>query len=98
MLADYVAGHSVAQVSKAYNLHRTTVLEHLEKNGVDRRRHVRKLTDDQVQQASVLYATGSSLVRVAARFDVNEATIRREFTKAGVAVRPRRGWESRGEV
>ena len=98
MLADYVSGHSVSKISNSYDLHRTTVLEHLKRNGVDRRRHVRKLTNDQVQEASVLYATGISLVDVAAHFDVNEGTIRREFAKAGIAVRPRRGWDSRRSV
>ena len=98
MLADYVAGHSVSRISKTYNLHRTTVLEHLERNGVDRRPLVRKLTDEQVAQATQLYATGISLVDVAAQFDVNAATIRREFTKAGITIRPRRGWDSRHAV
>ena len=98
MLADYVAGHSVEQLTKSYSLHRTTVLEHLEKNGVERRRNIRKLTDQQVAEAAQLYATGISLVHVAEQFDANEGTIRREFANAGVVVRPRRGWVSGGNV
>lgn len=92
MLADYVAGQSVGQLAKSHRLHRTTVLEHLERNGIDRRPHIRKLTDKQVARAAQLYATGFSLVDVAKQFNVNAATIRREFAKAGIAVRPRRGW------
>lgn len=98
MLADYIAGQSVAQLTKTYRLHRTTVLEQLKRNGVDRRPHVRKLTDEQVKRAGQLYATGISFVHVAEQFGVNAATIRREFAKAGIPIRPRRGWEPRGHI
>lgn len=38
--------------------------------------------------------TGVSLKNVAKHFNVNETTIRNEFTRAGIQVRPRRGWNS----
>ena len=92
LLQDYVAGQSVGQLTKRYQLHRTTVLEHLERGGLQRRPNVRKLTDAQVQCAAKLYASGSSLVSVAEHFGVNARTISREFEEAGVPVRARRGW------
>ena len=61
------------------------------KQSVDRRPFVRKLTDEQVTQAGTLYANGLSLIHVAERFNVNAATIRREFNKAGLDIRARRG-------
>ena len=53
-----------------------------------------KLTDQLVQDAGRLYATGLSLENVAAHFNVNESTIRNEFTLAGIQVRARRGWNN----
>ena len=43
--ADYVAGMTVPQLTRRYGIHRTSVLGHLEKLGIQRRAHVRKLTD-----------------------------------------------------
>lgn len=79
------------QLAREFQINRETALEHLKRAGIARRPHVRKLTDHLVQEAGRLYATGLSLKNVAARFGVNETTIRNEFTRAGIQVRPRRG-------
>jgi len=60
----------------------------LKRADVARRPHVRKLTDEFVQEAGRFYATGLSLKHAAERFHVNETTIRNEFTRAGIQVRP----------
>ncbi|MBI4882922.1 MAG: helix-turn-helix domain-containing protein [Actinobacteria bacterium] len=80
------------QIAKEFGINRETALEHLKRAGIARRPHVRKLTDELVQEARQLYATGLSLKNVAAHFNVNETTIRNELTRAGIRVRPRRGW------
>jgi AraC-like DNA-binding protein len=82
------------QLAQAFGINRETALEHLKRAGISRRPHVRKLTDQLVQRAGQLYATGLSLKNVAAHFNVNETTVRNEFTRAGIQVRPRRGWNS----
>jgi DNA-binding CsgD family transcriptional regulator len=80
------------ELAKEFGINRETALEHLKRAGIARMPHVRKLTDELVQEAGRLYETGLSLKNVAARFNVNETTIRNEFTHAGMQVRPRRGW------
>jgi len=82
------------QVAKEFGINRETALDHLKRAGIARRPHVRKLTDQLVQKAADLYATGLSLKNVAKQFNVNETTIRNEFTRAGNEVRPRRGWNN----
>ena len=92
MVVEYESGQTVRQLVRTYAVHRTTVLEHLERRGVVRRQNVRKMTDDSVLRAAHMYANGASLVRVGEAFDVNEATVRREFVAAGIRIRPRRGY------
>ena len=87
---------TVPQVTRRYGIHRTTVRGHLEQLGVERRAHVRKLTDEQVVRAAKLYATGLSLAAVGSRLGVDGQTIRKEFRTAGVPVRPRIGWPTSG--
>jgi len=88
----YEAGSTVRDLVQSFGIDRTTVLAHLERQGVGRRRQLRKMTDADVAKAAGLYATGESLKATGARLGVNAETLRREFTKAGIPVRPRRGW------
>ena len=82
------------QLAKEFDINRETALEHLKRAGIARGPNVRKLTDQLIKEAADLYATGLSLKSVAAQFNVNETTVRNEFTRAGIQVRPRRGWNS----
>jgi AraC-like DNA-binding protein len=52
------------------------------------------MTDRSVRQAAELYRAGASLEVVATRFGVHARTLAREFERAGVQTRPRRGWRS----
>ena len=92
-LADqYRSGLTVRQLAAKWGIHRTTVLRHLERHGVERRPNRRKLTDASANQAAQLYCKGQSLSQVARQFDVNPTTLRNELDRAGVTVRSRRGW------
>lgn len=63
LAAAYQAGATVPELVKRFQVHRTTVLAHLERQGVPRRPNHGKLTDEQVAEAAV---TGpQSSVRVA---------------------------------
>ena len=75
--------------------HRTTVIHHLERRGVHAPAICRKMTDRSVRQAATRYESGESLMVVAARFGVDARTLAREFKRAGVPIRPRRGWPPR---
>ena len=50
------------------------------------------MTDRSVREAAKRYGSGESLKVVAVQFDVDAKTLAREFRRAGVPIRPRRGW------
>jgi len=85
----------VRDLAQTFGAHRTTVLAHLERQGIDRRRCVRRLTDAEIETAASFYRDAHSLKTTAIQFAVDAETLRREFRKAGVDVRPRRGWDKR---
>jgi hypothetical protein len=74
------------------DVHRTTIIKHLDRRAAPRWRVVRKMTDALVAQAAAMYLVGHSLATVANRFKVDTRTLGRELRKAGVPIRPRRGW------
>ena len=90
--ATYINGTSIDELARSHGVNRTTIITHLDQHGVPRRRVVRKLTDALVAEAAVEYLDGHSLATVANRFRVDTRTLGREFRKAGVPIRPRRGW------
>ena len=92
LVRSYGGGVSIDALARRFSVHRTTVMDHLRRSGVQRRRIVRKLTDRTVRQAATLYRRGESLKVVAARFGIDARTLAREFQNAGVQIRPRRGW------
>jgi AraC-like DNA-binding protein len=90
--ASYANGKSIDELARSHRVNRTTIITHLDTQGVPRRRVVRKMTDAQVAEAALIYRDGHSLMTVADRFHVDTRTLGREFRKAGVPIRPRRGW------
>ena len=90
--ASYVHGKSIDEVARSYGVNRTTIIKHLDQHDVPRRRVVRKMTDALVAKAAVMYLDGHSLATVANKFKVDTRTLGREFRKAGVLIRQRRGW------
>jgi len=92
LIAAYAEGSSVLQLAARFNIHRTTVLAHLERNGVPRRRSGPKLRDEDVHEAAVLYRDELSLKAIGVRFLVAPDTIGKALRRVGVKIRPRRGW------
>jgi IS30 family transposase len=88
LVTEYTQGRSVAQLSRSWNIHRTTVMDHLERNDVQRRPHRRKMTNTQVKQAAKHYIAGKSLTSLGSRYNVGPQTISRELKKIGVQIRP----------
>jgi AraC-like DNA-binding protein len=74
-------------------VNRTTIITHLDRAGIERRRVTRKMTEDSVARAAKRYGQGASLAVVAQVFGVHASTLAREFSRAGVAIRPRLGWQ-----
>ena len=89
----YVDGTSIDELARAFSVNRTTIIRHLDTQGAPRRRVVRKMTDTLVAEAALRYLDGHSLATVAQKFKVDATTLGREFRRAGVAIRPRRGWQ-----
>jgi hypothetical protein len=94
LIAAYAEGNSVLQLAVRFKVHRTTVLAHLERNGVPRRRMGPKLSDEDAYEAAVLYRDGLSLEVIGRRFLVAPDTIGKALRRVGVQIRPRRGWAS----
>ena len=90
----YQGGATVKELAQVFGIHRTTVLALLKRQDVGRRASVRRLTDADVANAACHYKQGMSLKVVGAMFGVNAETLRREFRKANLPVRPRNGWTS----
>ena len=93
LIFSYGEGESIDALARRYELHRTTVIHHLDRAGIARRRVVRKMTDDSVDRAAARYGGGASLATVGQEFGVHERTLAREFRRSGVSIRPRLGWQ-----
>lgn len=91
LLVKYTDGTSVVALAEEYGIHRTTVMEILEREGIPRRPCTRRMTDDDVARAAVQYAAGQSLAVVGEAFGVSPKTVAREFARAGIATRPQPG-------
>ena len=87
----YRRGAPIRELSDQFGIHRHTVVGHLQRRAMRSTFVRRKLSDEQVGQASRFYAGGESLKAVGLRFGVDPATVLREFRKGGVPTRPRRG-------
>jgi transposase-like protein len=92
LVSAYLEGSSIDSLAAQNGVNRTTIIHHLDRRGIGRRRSVRKMTDRSVRQAAKNYEAGESLKVVAQRFGVDPRTLASEFRRAGVAIRPRRGW------
>ena len=88
----YRDGVSIDGLARRYAIHRTTVIHHLDRAGIARRRVVRKMTDESVALAAARYEQGASLAVVASEFGVHQRTLARELRQAGASIRLRCGW------
>jgi lambda repressor-like predicted transcriptional regulator len=92
LIAAYQAGASIRELAADFGVHRTTVAAHLDLNRIRRLHALTDWADDTLREAAELYKTGSSLADVAARYGIDPKTVASRFKRAGVTVRPRRGW------
>jgi hypothetical protein len=89
LVADYRAGAGIKQPTGRYGIHRTTVAEHFKRAGVEIRH--RGLLPEQVDEATRLYLSGWSLVRVGDQLGCDAETIRQALRRNGAVLR--RPWE-----
>jgi len=86
----YRAGAKVSELATQFGVHRDTVSETLNRRGVARRHG--GLAPELLSEVIVLYRSGSSLASIGAEVSVDPGTVALALRKAGIPLRPRRGW------
>jgi transposase-like protein len=89
LVVDYQAGVSTTDLTRRYNLGKSSVLRLLHDAGVAMRN--RPLSEAQIAQAIRLYEAGMSTSRIASGLALNQSTVWRTLKARGVAMRPRPG-------
>lgn|GEM_PF-2378016 len=78
-------GLTVNQLADNYSCHRTTISKALNASGVEIT--IRKLTADQVKEATELYQAGRSLREIAQEIKSAKTTVNEALIKAGIEMR-----------
>jgi DNA invertase Pin-like site-specific DNA recombinase len=85
LIRAYSEGVPVNDLAAQFNLHRSTVLEHLNRAAPKRRNPA--MDQAQVEEAARLYRGGKSLRDVGIHFGVHASTVSRNLTGTGVTMR-----------
>jgi uncharacterized protein (DUF433 family) len=88
LVSEYATGRTIGDLATDFGIHRTTVLAHLERQGVKRRSGI--ITGN-LPVATLLYEQGWSLMKIGEHFGVDGETVRQALRKAGVPLRARNG-------
>jgi DNA-directed RNA polymerase specialized sigma24 family protein len=88
LYADGLDMHTIAAV---LDVHRTTVAQYLRQAGVTLRRA--GVPSAVIPETVRLYGDGWSTAQLAERYGCDPVTVRQTSKRAGVAMRPRRGWQ-----
>ena len=72
---DYSAGATVTELAKQFGIHRTTVMDHLRRQGVPKQG--RRLSHEQIRQAKYMRNMGMSYEAIGRAFGVDGETIKR---------------------
>lgn len=88
LVAARQAGVQIKDLAQQFEIHKTTVIAHLERAGVPGRRWAGKtLSPPQVQDAARLYESGLSLVAIGEQLGASRRQVGRALDEAGVAIR-----------
>ena len=90
LVEGYAAGVPVDQLAASFGVNRVTVMKHTQDHYLPHR--TPRLDPDQVEDVIRLYSEGLSTATIGKQFRVDDGTIALALRKAGVALRPRRGW------
>jgi hypothetical protein len=89
LLTRYRTGGKLGELATVFGVHRDTVSEILDRQGVPRRQ--RGIPLELVEEAIAAYRSGSSLATIGAEMSVDPGTVALTLRKAGVPLRRRRG-------
>ncbi len=90
LIARYRAGAEINELAAQFQINRDTVFSVQKRRQVVRRQ--RGIPSELIEKAVADYQAGSSLAVIGAELSVDPATVSRTLRKAGVSLRPRRGW------
>jgi len=74
LVRDYKSGTTIKELAKTFGIHRTTVMDHLRRQGVPKQG--RKLSHEQIRQAKYLRNSGMSYEAIGRVFGVDGETVR----------------------
>ena len=89
LIAAYRAGVPINDLAAQFEIHRSTVLDHVNRAGTRRRYPALGLRD--VEEAAELYRTGQSLRTIGIHFGVHASTVRQYLVRAGNTLRDCQG-------
>ncbi|MFB6718683.1 helix-turn-helix domain-containing protein [Kribbella sp. NPDC056345] len=89
LVAAYEAGATPAELGRQYGISHTGIPRLLERLGVTLRK--RGLSDDELVEATRLYESGLSLVRIGSKLSKDPSTVRNYLRRAGVKMRDTSG-------
>jgi predicted DNA binding protein len=81
------------QLAERFHISRTTVMAHLDRHHVQRRSVAKHWDDDALAAAADAYTEGASLAAIAKPHDLDPQTVANRLRRAGIKIRPRRGWK-----
>lgn len=91
LIAGYLAGATVYELSRQFKISRQTVSRHLHRHNVPMR--MRGLSPEQIDEAVRLYEAGWSLARIGGRMNVDAGTVHDRLRERGVRMRDTHGRE-----
>lgn len=91
LITAYRSGVAVNELAERFSIHRSTVLDHLNRVGTLRRYSA--LSDYQIEEAARLYRAGQSLRELGLRYRVHASTVRTALLRLGIKLRDQHGHE-----
>ena len=90
LIKGYLEGVPVDVLADQFGVDQSTVQKHARRHDLPRRSP--RLGPNQIKEAITLYTEGQSLLKLANHFGVATDTVAHALRRAGVILRPRRGW------
>jgi transposase-like protein len=95
LIAGYEAGDHVKELALRHNLHRETISKILTRHGIAR--PPKGIPPELIAGVAADYKNGLSLATIGNKLSVEPATVALALRKAGIELRPRRGWSARSD-
>ena len=92
LIQGYSQGIPVDELAGRFLVDQSTVQKHARRHGLPRRSP--RLGPNQTAEAVGLYLAGQSLAKLSKHFGVATDTVALALRRAGVTLRPRRGWKT----